>query len=152
MTQIEALFHGIEHFKPSEFDHPDKLDRDALTLLDRMRHDEGSRHGIIITVNADYATTGHSNNSRHYWGDAFDIVIRDEISRRPVPLLAQMVMAARYTWGGIGIYPYWNEQGIHVDRRPWTVFSRRAFWYRNRDGHYDKMENFFILGLEAIHE
>lgn len=144
MDRVELIFKGINHFIPDEFDRPDKIDNDALRLLDKMRHMEGGRNGLIITINADYATSGHTDKSRHAFGDAFDIVFRDRATRRPLPLKAQFAMASRYAWGGIGVYPFWDDPGVHVDRRPWAVFSRRALWFRDEEKKYHPIEKYFI--------
>jgi len=139
---LRELFKDIRHFTPDEFDRPDMLDRDALLLLDAMRHEEAKHRPIRITVNADYALTGHSKNSRHKCGDAFDIVIRDARTLEPLDVITQFIIALRYTWGGVGFYPYWNEPGLHVDRRPWSVFGRRALWWRDEKGKYRAVEEF----------
>jgi len=137
--KIDLKFKDIKHFTPDEFDRPDMLDCDALRLLDKMRHEEGKRWPIIITINGDFAITGHSPDSRHKFGDAFDLVIRHRETRKPLPILAQYAMASRYMWGGIGIYPFWDDPGLHTDRRPWAVFGRRALWYRDKVGEYQSI-------------
>ena len=119
------IFEHIKHFRPSEFNHPEK-----------MRDEEGKRRGIIITVNTDYAYSGHAPNSWHYKGKAFDIVIRDARTERPLPVMKQFIIAMHYSWGGVGFYPYWNDPGIHVDTRPIGVFEKRATWWRNEKGEY----------------
>lgn len=133
---VEQKFRKIRHFKPHEFDAPERLDDDSLILLDEMRHEEAKTRDIFIVVNADFALTGHSANSRHAFGDAYDLSIKDGKTRKPLPVMDQFRIASNYTWGGIGIYPFWNSPGIHVDRRPWSVFRRRATWYRNAAGEY----------------
>ena len=130
MDRVEIVFRGIQHFAADEFDRPDKVDGDALRLLDRMRHEEGIRCPIIITINADYSVNGHSAKSRH-------------ARRRPLSLDLQFAMASRYSWGGIGIYPFWLDPGLHVDRRPWAVFNRRALWFRDEAGKYHSITKYF---------
>jgi len=130
------IFEHIKHFRPSEFDYPEKIDPFSLQLLDAMRDQEGKRRGIIITVNADFAYSGHAPNSWHYKGKAFDIVIRDARTGRPLPVMKQFIIAMHYPWGGVGFYPYWNDPGIHVDTRPLGVFQRKATWWRDEKGEY----------------
>lgn len=147
------LFSGIRHFKPEEFRHPDKLSAIALTTLDTMRDREGDLRAIYIVVNEDFAPgrQGHAEKSRHYFGDAFDIVIKDSITRQPLPLLEQFLIAIRYCWTGIGVYPFWNLPGLHVDTRPMTRQMRRALWMRDRVGVYQDIKEFFdmVKGGEA---
>lgn len=139
---VEQKFRKIRHFKPEEFDAPERLDDDSLILLDAMRHEEAKRRDIIIVVHADFAITGHSAGSRHAFGDAYDISIKDLESGKPLPIMVQFRIASSYTWGGIGIYPFWNNPGIHIDRRPWSVFKRRATWYKDAAGEYKAINDY----------
>ena len=142
---VSTLFSGIRYFTPDEFDHPAKVDRDALSLLDAMRHTEGKlrTRPIVIVVHADYASSGHSPKSRHAFGDAFDISFLDRETRKPLGVVDQFLTAIRYTWTGIGFYPYWNNPGVHVDRRPITVKGRRSLWWRDSGGNYRAVSDFF---------
>ena len=115
---------------------------EAVRLLDEMRHreDELADFPLRIYVNADYAPgKGHSAGSRHYFGDAFDISIINGKTGRPLPLMEQFIMALRYCWTGVGFYPYWTRPGVHVDRRPLTIFGRRAMWWRDKNGKYQSI-------------
>lgn len=138
-----TIFNRVKHFKPSEFDHPDKIDEISLKTLDAMRHAEGSRSGIIITINSDFATSGHSKKSQHYLGKAFDIVIRNNVTKKPLPVLSQFLIAVRWSWTGIGVYPFWDYPGIHVDTRAMTRYQRRALWMRDETGEYKDISTFF---------
>ena len=134
---IDINFEGVRFFKPSEFSAPHMLDRTALLMLDGMRYEEGKRRDIIITINADYATTGHADNSMHRFGKAFDIVIRNGKTKEPLPIEEQFLIALRSYFSGIGYYPYWKSPGLHVDNRPMTIYGRRALWMRNENGIYE---------------
>ena len=117
-------------FTPSEFKHPDKIDTMTLLTLYRMRKLEGGRRNIIITINEDYAETGHEDKSLHGLDGicrALDFVIRYAATRRPLPIMDQFFIALRYGWKGLGFYPYWNTPGLHGDTRDVT---RRALWWR----------------------
>ena len=125
-----------KYFRRSEFNHPDKIDNLSLLTLYRMRRMEGDRRKIIITVNEDYAETGHSAKSYHKNSGvcrAFDIVIRDSETREALPVIDQFLIAVRYDWNGVGFYPHWETPGLHVDTRPYT---RRSLWWRNNAGVY----------------
>lgn len=39
-------------------------------------------------------------------------------------------------FNGIGLYPNWNNRGLHVDRRPRTHPYYRARWFADRQGAY----------------
>lgn len=145
-TSIATNFKGIRHFSPDEFDYPDKMDPMTLQMLDSMRDIEGHRRHIIITINCDYvprARGGHAPNSMHYWGKAIDCIIRDARSGRPLPVVEQFFMALRYHWTGIGFYPYWQDPGLHLDTRTSTRFLPRALWWRDADGKYRPIEEYF---------
>lgn len=133
----------IRYFTREEFNHPDKLEVCALIQLDSMRHEEGLRRDIIITINEDFALTGHSEKSRHKFGDAFDLVIRLRKTRKSLPVVIQFQIALRYNWTGIGFYPFWTDPGLHVDTRPMTRFMRRALWWRDEAGKYHNIESYF---------
>lgn len=120
----------LRHFKPEEFKYPDSVDDQTLLLLDHMRDHE---RGIYITINSDYRP---GDPKWHGKGKALDIVIWDVETRKPLPLIQQFLIASRYMWTGIGVYPFWNTPGIHVDTRPMAVSGWKALWWRDKDGNY----------------
>lgn len=127
----------IKHFEPYEFDYPHLMDADTLLQLEAMRKTE---KGIYITINSDYR---EDDDGWHGWGKAIDLVIWDERTDEPLPVVKQFLVALRYVgWTGIGFYPDWNIPGVHVDTRPKTRFERRAFWYRE-NGVYRNINEFF---------
>jgi uncharacterized protein YcbK (DUF882 family) len=132
----------VRHFAPSEFNFPDMLDSRTIAMLDAMRHEEGKTRDIIITINSDFDYSGHSSNSMHYQGKAFDLVIKDRRTQHHLPILDQFLIAVRYFWTGIGFYPYWNTPGLHVDTRPMILTGRRALWWRDNDGSYKSVEQY----------
>jgi len=144
------IFKDITYFKQTEFDYPENIDTTSLLMLDRMRHIEGGIKDIFICVNADFAYEGHSKNSWHYRGKAFDISILDRKTKEPLPILEQYIMVTRYFFTGIGVYPYWNRPGLHIDTRPMTIYSRRIFWWLGKDGKYNNNMNEFMKDREVI--
>ena len=58
---------------------------------------------------------------------AADIVIKK------LTLQEMFQLAAFCGFRGIGVYPFWNTPGIHVDTRPWEHI---ATWMRNQKGTY----------------
>ena len=121
---------GMRHFLPIEFSYPDLMDDHTLNMLDEMRDQE---QGIYITINTDYRP---GDPRWHGKGKALDLVIRSQATREALPLLQQFLIANRYLWTGIGVYPYWNTPGLHVDTRPMRVYGRKAFWWRDAEGKY----------------
>lgn len=44
---------------------------------------------------------------------------------------------------GLGVYPYWNNPGIHLDVRPEHM---RAMWWRDRNGVYQQLTHNAVKG------
>lgn len=138
----------IRHFKRSEYAHPDRMDLMAVYMMDGMRHEEDLRrrragkNGIIITLGETYALRPKNPDSQHPKGKAQDAVIRDAVTREPLDTFDQFLIASRYFWTGIGMYPFWNSPGIHVDTRPLTLYQRRSTWWRDEDGQYLAVEKY----------
>jgi uncharacterized protein YcbK (DUF882 family) len=142
-------FHKIRYFSPEEFHYPEMMDSSTLQLLEAMRAGEAIRRAIIITLNADYTPPdvgGHRPDSMHYMGKAVDCVIRDATTRQPLPIIEQFLMALKWFWSGVGFYPHWNEPGLHLDTRPVTRIGARALWWRDADGCYHPVKDYFKGG------
>ena len=144
---MRRIWRSLKHFRPEEFHHPDKLNPDALRLLDAMRDSIDGQ--AVITINADYDEKGHAPNSWHYRGRAFDLVIRDAETHRPLPVIKQFLIAVRFGWKGIGVYPFWKSPGLHLDNRPLSSTDRRAMWWRNEEGEYRPIEEFFAMEIPS---
>ena len=110
-------FEGIKHFTPQEFiktgGEPERMDRNFLLKLDAFREYLGSS----IFVN--HSTGGqHTSASQHYLGLAVDIFVPNFGGS----LLSLYLIAERFNFTGIGIYPEWQYQdavsgGLHLDER-----------------------------------
>lgn len=117
---------GVRHFTPEEWTtNPGMVSKELVMMVDQLREDCG--HPIIIHVA--WEPTGHEENSEHYLGLAVDLHIVD------MPLFEQWVWAEQYAFRGIGLYPYWNNPGLHVDIRR-TPRARGYRWWRDQDGVY----------------
>lgn len=99
---------AIKHFSQSEkWGDWSKMDREIFFKLDAMRE----YCGRSIIIHCGYEAGGHTADSQHYKGRAVDIHIDglDEIE--------QYLIAERFSWRGIGLYPDWNSPGLHLDTR-----------------------------------
>ncbi len=133
MTQAEWKY--IKHFKPNEnWGDPAKMDDLLLKHLDLLR----DFAGFPFEVHCGYETSGHATNSYHYQGLAVDGHFEG------LSLVEQFLFAIQFQFNGIGIYPYWNKPGLHLDIRPGP---RRAMWLRTREGHY---KNLTIDDIEKL--
>lgn len=122
----------VRHFKPSEFSHPDQLEPLLIYSIDALREAAGRP----IRINCDYRP---GDPGQHGLGKAADVVISG------LHVVDQFLLAEKTRlFAGIGIYPYWNRPGIHVDIRSLKPHEPAARWARNAAGVYVKMTWEFI--------
>lgn len=110
--------HGIHlrWFRTSEFDEPERMDRDFLQKLDQLRHSSG----IALYVTSDVRTPeqneaiGGFHDSPHLRGTAVDVQPRPNTIHNKM----QVIRTALNLWGegewsdlGLGIY----DEHLHVD-------------------------------------
>jgi len=107
MTTMSNLdWCDIKHFKPSEFSEPNKMDYHFINRLDQFRESIGRPIIILSSYRAD------NPKSKHYDGIAVDIYIKG------LNCLDMFLLAERSEFfKGIGVYPNWNNPGIHIDMR-----------------------------------
>lgn len=126
----------VRFFKPSEFKHPDKLDPLLIYSLDALR----AAAGKPITINSDYRD---GDPGQHGFGRAVDIVIHG------LSVVDQFLIAEKTRlFSGIGIYPFWNQPGIHVDIRPLQPQEPAARWARNAAEKYVSLDWKFIKAIQ----
>ena len=125
---------AVEFFNPSEnWGDIDKIEPLLVYTLDEFRRFVGSP---IIINNAWRRTPGSTHDS----GLAADIVIRG------LSVVDQFLAAERFNrWSGIGVYPFWNMPGLHVDIRPLTPTHTRPRWGRRADGAYVRLSEQFLM-------
>jgi uncharacterized protein YcbK (DUF882 family) len=109
------IFKFLQYFSINEkWGDPDKMDRELLVLLDKLR----AFVGAPMSIHEGYATSGHSATSQHYSGKAVDfhIVNLDPIEAydRIKTFLELYDLANKV---GLGFYPTWNNPGFHLDVR-----------------------------------
>ena len=125
----------VKHFKPSEFTYPDQLDPLLIYSIDALR----SAAGRPIKINSDYRP---GDQGQHGIGKAVDVVISG------LHVVDQFLLAEKTRlFAGIGIYPFWNRPGIHVDVRSLKPHEPAARWARNAAGVYVQMTWEFIKNL-----
>lgn len=121
-----VLWSQIKNFKPSEFGKDyNNVDMDLVILLDRYRNAVKAP----VTIKGAYATNGHSPKSQHYLGKAADISIKG------TSLLDAFNKAIEIGFSGIGVYPFWNTPGLHVDIRD----GKKVYWIRDANEQYHYM-------------
>ena len=56
--------------------------------------------------------------------------------------------AMQFPFTGLGLYPFWNRPGLHLDVRPLDNDDhRRRVWYRDKAGKYHPLTYPALLGL-----
>lgn len=107
-----------KHFRPSEFEHPDKMDVEFLYLLDKIRE----LAGVPIHITDDYRPNG--STSAHSLGLAVDI--SDNSAGLAIgSRWRHKVLKAAFELGceRIGIY----DRHIHIDVS--TSHDQEVCWY-----------------------
>lgn len=104
-----------------------KMKTAALDLLNTMCRDAERLNGWLCRINSTWrkGTTGY-----HPRGEAIDLVFYRE-HPGDVDVVTQYTFARKYPWGGIGLYPYWNAPGLHVDTR--TGYDHICTWWQDKD-------------------
>jgi len=105
-----ALWRQINHFTSDEaWGDPMQMDRRLIFELDDFRDYLGRKHPII--VHCGYEIRPGRFGGQHPIGTAVDIHIKQ------MSLLDQFIKALRFGFVGIGVYPIWNNPGLHLDMR-----------------------------------
>ena len=106
----ESDWRYIKFLKPDEFGKNwGNMDFRAIKLLDEMRQVIGKP----IIIHSAYDISGHIEDSQH--GKIPCTAIDFHIDG--LGLLDQLLFAERFPWTGIGVYPHWNNPGLHCDLR-----------------------------------
>ena len=115
---------NVKYFKPHEFKRPSKLDPLLIYSIDKLRE----LAGRPIIINSDYR---EGDTGQHGQGKAIDLVIKD------MHVIDQFLLAEKSRlFAGIGIYPFWNRAGLHVDIRDLKPNQAAARWLRDERGIY----------------
>lgn len=128
----------IRYFSPREnWGDPERVEFWLVFLLDCLRE----FIGCPIVVHC--GTQGiHTKGSYHYVGKAVDC------HAVGISLLDFYLAAERFPFGGIGIYPCWNNPGLHLDIRPLREGEPGARW--GRIDRYVALNQEFIRYLTKI--
>jgi hypothetical protein len=128
----------IKHFRPNEKDHRRRtgafgdlnlFEFGVLRILDQQtdyiktiyKELDPSRKIYCIVHCGTQGT--HSEGSQHYLGLAVDVHYVG------LSLYEQVMFSTMFPWSGIGFYPTWKHQGLHLDMRKVEWYERRSMWY-----------------------
>ena len=120
-------------FKPSEFVSPELISPELIYALYALR----VKVGRPFIVHSSYRG---GDEGTHGKGLAVDGHFED------VSLVDQFLAAEKsLLFGGIGLYPYWNRPGLHLDVRATTKEKGGARWGRNAAGVYVALDSKFLI-------
>ena len=138
---IKSDWVEIKDFCPEEFGAEDMSTRLIYTMQD-MRNYVGRR----INVHSGYRP-GRTGYHPLKMAADIDIVGLDVID--------QYLIAEKFdALNGIGVYPFWNNQGIHVDVRPRSKLMIDSRWGCFEAGKYVKLDSKFFrrINSRTVHE
>ena len=123
----------VRFFKPTEFVSPELMSPILIYALDALR----AKVGRPFIVHSSYRGGDEGTHGKGLAVDGhFD----------GVPLIDQFLAAEKsLLFGGIGLYPHWNNPGIHVDVRNVTKEKGGARWGRNAAGVYVALDSKFLI-------
>ena len=107
------MWDKIRHLPREEWkDDPDKVLPDLVYLLEEVRVDSD----VPVVIHVAYEKGGHVQDSSHY-AVATEFASGVDFHMVGLSLLDQWLFVERYPFNGIGIYPFWNQPGLHADLR-----------------------------------
>ena len=103
---------------------PLMMERDLIFLLEELR----GRFDCPFVIHCGYETSGHTQNSQHYRGNAVDFHVVGPQFLDAIDLIGRYIGPAPTGFDrdgviGLGIYPHWRDPGFHLDLRGY-----RARW------------------------
>lgn len=129
MTNLDWC--DIKNFKPSEFKYPNKMNPYLIRRLDQFREITGRP----VIIHSDYRP---NDNGQHGSGDAVDIHVKG------MNLLDAYLIAEKCgLFSGIGVYPHWNNAGLHLDIRSGSQ-ARWGCWSKSEPNIYVPLDSAFI--------
>lgn len=106
------------------------LTREMVSMLNEFNKAIGINNDLVLH----YGVEGvHSAAGYHPHGKAVDLHI--ESVGEILSMHEQYEMAVVYWTGGIGVYPWWQHRGLHLDLGP---ANRR--WFRDAGGNYKQID------------
>lgn len=117
-----------KYFRRDKIAYPERTDPRLVLLMDEIRADE-----YIIHINRCHdPKASPTSQHRNYYCHAADIHMTS--LKGPDTLFDQFIYLSRhFKITAIGVYPYWNTPGFHIDMRK---VSTRKYWWRDDQGTY----------------
>ncbi len=132
----------MKHFRESEFKHFDKMDKLFLQFLDDVR----DSYGKPFSLHCDF----EERQGQHGEGKAVDFDIKDgwsliDQARKLIEICEGLKLPFR-----LGAYPYWNNQGFHLDCKNeklfWILDKRKTYvYFQDKESLFDALSNLWKL-------
>ena len=119
----------VVYFTETEFERVHEMWAPLIWALDDVRRYVQRAIGVHESNPIKEPTSSHVPDSLHYAGRAVDCYARN------FPLWDFFLAASRFPFTGIGVYPYWNTPGLHLEMRE-DVSKPRKYWWRDDLGNY----------------
>jgi uncharacterized protein YcbK (DUF882 family) len=138
MSMSTVDWSRVRHFDRAEWvTDPDRVDARLVYLVDELREVVGQP----IHIHVAWEEGGHVADSAHYAGRAVDLHMEG------LTLAEQWLAAERFLFHGIGLYPYWNYPGLHLDTASESGAWAGRRWWRDRKGAYQPFDLAFLRNL-----
>lgn len=120
---------AIKYFKKSEFSNPDKLSNELILRLDKLRE----LLNVPCHIHSDYR---EGDSGFHGKGLAVDVHFQGIGTPGSKMRLFEIAIVARQMgFKGVGMYPYWNDPGLHLDLR-----TNPTYWFQDNLSHWTEEE------------
>ena len=135
------ILNGTEvvYFQEDEFERVHEMWAPLIWELDKLRAYIGRAIGLHESNPIPYTGSSHKDGSLHYIGRAVDVYCK------ATPLWEFFLAASRFKFTGVGVYPYWNTPGLHLEIRE-DVSKPRKYWWR------DGQSNYRAISIYDLHE
>lgn len=110
---------------------PNKVYPNLINTVDRLASFVKIAYpNTFCMIHVAWEDKNHEENSKHYQGRAVDLHFQG------IPLFFQFMLAQQFPFTGIGVYPYWNNPGLHLEIEENYIDSRTKRWWRDRENEY----------------
>lgn len=127
--ELYARTDYFKNYETERWGNPLNMNVPLIYYLDGLR----ALAGKPVNIHCGFEIKGHAKNGYHPRGKAADIHIKN------MSVIDQLLLALKFPFNGVGIYPFWNSPGIHVDVRLFHRYKR--VWYRDKEGVYHNLSS-----------
>lgn len=120
-----SIWSKLNYFSANEnWGDKDKINPFLLILLDKIAYEvreyawRNNKAVPYCIIHCAYETSGHSQNSQHYRGNAADFHFENISVLEAYGIILRVLKDYQLeNFVGLGVYPDWINQGFHLDVR-----------------------------------